>query len=417
MLLTKSSAISIGKADAGVPVYVNPVLEPNTMANATLGMNMTVGPDEVKIAQKNLAQGVPVLVPSSTAKNEMESASLELPNMRVGGNPVSAAQKQGVPVHVNPSLMTDTMHDAKLDMKIVVGPDEVELKKKQMQQLVQQVSNHSKYSEMKETDLEQIVKKQILAGVTKQGSGEEAKKTLDEMKAVEDALGKRILDRLNGYGWVYGTPLYPYLPYGTPAYYDVAGLINSIYSYQDLINRYEVANAIAGQAASGIYDALKNALTPPADAKANATAPAKAKLLQLEDNIMLQVNGVPVYVNPESMIISNTQASTPLGLNIVMGPDDVSFKKTHKKQAMSLEDNVVLQVNGVPVLVNPETMIVGNTQAATNLGLVNMEIGPDEVSVVQKKSVPTKDIDDKEMKDSISGFNNKLAELKKRFKF
>jgi len=26
--------------------------------------------------------------------------------------------------------MTNTMHDAKLDMKIVVGPDEVELKKK-----------------------------------------------------------------------------------------------------------------------------------------------------------------------------------------------------------------------------------------------------------------------------------------------
>jgi hypothetical protein len=29
--------------------------------------------------------------------------------------------------------MTDTMHDAVLDMKIVVGPDEVALKKKQMQ--------------------------------------------------------------------------------------------------------------------------------------------------------------------------------------------------------------------------------------------------------------------------------------------
>jgi hypothetical protein len=67
----------------------------------------------------------PVKIP-----NEMAAADMELPNMKVGGNTVSAAQKQGVPVLVNPVLMTDTMHDAKLDMKIVVGPDEIELKKK-----------------------------------------------------------------------------------------------------------------------------------------------------------------------------------------------------------------------------------------------------------------------------------------------
>ena len=36
---------------------------------------------------------------------------------------------QGVPVHVNPVLMKDTMGDAKLDMHILVGPDEVELQK------------------------------------------------------------------------------------------------------------------------------------------------------------------------------------------------------------------------------------------------------------------------------------------------
>ena len=66
--------------------------------------------------------------------------------------------------------------------------------------------------------------------------------------------------------------------------------------------------------------------------------------------------------------------------------------------------------------VNPESMIIAsNTEAASNLGLANMEIGPDEVSVVQKKA--NKDIDDKEMKDSISQFNSKLVELKKRFKF
>jgi hypothetical protein len=64
-------------------------------------------------------------------KNEMHDADMELKDMKVGGNTVSAVQISGVPVHVNPVLMTDTMHDAKLDMKIVVGPDEIELKKKQ----------------------------------------------------------------------------------------------------------------------------------------------------------------------------------------------------------------------------------------------------------------------------------------------
>ena len=136
-----------------------------------------------------------------------------------------------------------------------------------------------------------------------------------------------------------------------------------------MINKYETANAIAGYAAPGVYDALKGVLAPPpADDKAAApAAPAKASLLQFDD--------------------------------------------------FTFDDTVVLQVFGVPVYVNPEIMQLSNTEAATNLNLNGMEIGPDDISVVQKKSSKSKDIDDKEMKDSISGFNLKLAELKKRFKF
>ena len=94
LLFAKSSALSMRRAETGVPVTVNPTLMNNTMGDVPLGLNMTVGPDSVQVLrQHNLAQGVPV--------------------------------------HVVPTLMTDTMHDAKLDMKIVVGPDEVELKKKQ----------------------------------------------------------------------------------------------------------------------------------------------------------------------------------------------------------------------------------------------------------------------------------------------
>ena len=41
------------------------------------------------------------------------------------------------------------------------------------------------------------------------------------------------------------------------------------------------------------------------------------------------------------------------------------------------------QTNGIPVLVNPESIIVPNTEAATPLSLTNMIIGPDEVSALQ----------------------------------
>ena len=103
-MINDVSALTLEKTDAGVPVYVNPVLMNNTMGDANLGMNMTVGPDQVQVLRQHTLA-------------------------------------QGVPVHVNPTLMSDGMIGAdgtpvKLDMKIVVGPDEVELKKKQMQQLV-----------------------------------------------------------------------------------------------------------------------------------------------------------------------------------------------------------------------------------------------------------------------------------------
>jgi hypothetical protein len=49
MLMQESSAISLVKAGDGVPVVVNPVLIPNEMGNATLGLNMTVGGDPVQV--------------------------------------------------------------------------------------------------------------------------------------------------------------------------------------------------------------------------------------------------------------------------------------------------------------------------------------------------------------------------------
>merc|ERR1719263_939369 len=79
------------------------------------------------------------------------------------------------------------------------------------------------------------------------------------------------------------------------------------------------------------------------------------EFVQLEDNIeddtiTLQVNGVPVTVNPESMMFKdsdNQMAATALGFPIRMGPDDL---KLHQKSKPN--DSVVLQVNGSPVEIN-----------------------------------------------------------------
>jgi len=144
---------------------------------------------------------------------------------------------------------------------------------------------------------------------------------------------------------------------------------------------------------------------PPA---ANATA--KAKVLA-----QVKATGVPVFVNPESMIKADTQAQTDLGLHIEMGPDEVSFsQKDKKKKEVDISQQVALQLNGTPVLINPESMIKADTEAQTDLGL-HIEMGPDEVSFSQKKA--TKNIDDKDMKGSLDQFNTKLAELHKKFKF
>jgi len=44
---------------------------------------------------------------------------------------------------------------------------------------------------------------------------------------------------------------------------------------------------------------------------------------------------------------------------------------------------VALAQKDVPVLVHPESMLRANTEAATSLGLADMEVGPDEVTIVQ----------------------------------
>jgi len=100
----------------GVPVFVNPVVAKDTMGDASLDMKILVGPDEVALPKKKAAQ--------------------------MGSNQVLGQQdKTGVPVHVNPTLMKDTMGEADLGMNMRVGPDEVHVDKKAKKVNLAQIGN------------------------------------------------------------------------------------------------------------------------------------------------------------------------------------------------------------------------------------------------------------------------------------
>merc|ERR1712222_49882 len=84
---------------------------------ALMDNNVTIG------HLKNLVIDKPAPITVKLAQIEKDDKMKNLDNKQ--------SLAQGVPVHVNPVIMKDTMGDAKLEMHILVGPDEIELKKKQ----------------------------------------------------------------------------------------------------------------------------------------------------------------------------------------------------------------------------------------------------------------------------------------------
>lgn len=114
----------------------------------------------------------------------------------------------------------------------------------------------------------------------------------------------------------------------------------------------------------------------------------------MDDTTVLQVNGVPVLVHPESMLLPDVTQSGSGSMQIFptgtleIGADDVSVVQTKIENP---EDNIVLQVNGVPVLVHPESMLLPDvTQSGTGSMQIfptgSLTIGADDVSVVQTKN-------------------------------
>jgi len=71
---------------------------------------------------------------------------------------------------------------------------------------------------------------------------------------------------------------------------------------------------------------------------------------------------------------------------LTIGADEISVAQTN---ADLPKDAVVLQVNGVPITVNPESMLLPNEMASTRVFAAGtLTLGSDEVSVAQKSSAP-----------------------------
>merc|ERR1719331_2449759 len=88
-------------------------------------------PITVALAQKSDADGLFKLMDANVTRGNLKNLVTDKPA------PITVALAEvgssGVPVHVNPVVMKDTMADVKLGMEILVGPDELELRKKKQQ--------------------------------------------------------------------------------------------------------------------------------------------------------------------------------------------------------------------------------------------------------------------------------------------
>ena len=176
------------------------------------------------------------------------------------------------------------------------------------------------------------------------------------MKAIEKALTDRIIQRLGGGGY--------YWPYA-PA---ITREIQAIQSYHDLIKGYEILR--------GLY-------SPPTNADV-------AKILGLKLNpgnfsndtkstslIQLEEQGVPVLVKPTLLRNEVVDADLSQRNYVIDGVNGFDFVQTNDE----MDDTVTLQVNGVPVTVNPVLMRPTGMETAKFGNKIRINL--DDVTYVQ----------------------------------
>ena len=265
-----------------------------------------------------------------------------------------------------------------------------------------------------------------------------------EMKAVEAALAHRIIGRISGTAAGYGYGYIPTYPLAYPLHPEVGKAVAAVNALHNSIIAYEYANTIAGLVAPSV-DAVTKVLESITDTSGmkkdskstTSSTPAASSNLQLDAEgvpvlvnpvllqnevadvdlgmrnwvlegvngyDLLQLNGVPVLVNPESEILTNEVADARLnpcenvnGVSRIclVGPDDIAILQT--EDSVKPNEAVTLQVHGVPVLVNPESELSTDEMGDARLNPcldVNgkprkCEVGPDEITIAQlEKHLP-----------------------------
>ena len=99
----------------------------------------------------------------------------------------------------------------------------------------------------------------------------------------------------------------------------------------------------------------------------------------------MQTEGEPVLVHPESMLLPDVNQSGSKSMTIfelgtlTVGPDEIYAVQTGQSAP---EESVVLQVHGVPVEVNPESILLPNEMASSRIIAGHtLSMGADEITV------------------------------------
>ena len=95
-------------------------------------------PITVGLAQKSDADGLFKLMDANVTRGNLKNLVTDKPAPITVALAQKKAGEAGVPVLVNPTLLSDTMGDAKLGMKILVGPDDIVLQKKKAAEAAKQ---------------------------------------------------------------------------------------------------------------------------------------------------------------------------------------------------------------------------------------------------------------------------------------
>jgi NAD(P)H-hydrate repair Nnr-like enzyme with NAD(P)H-hydrate epimerase domain len=258
-------------------------------------------------------------------------------------------------------------------------------------------------------DLFTMVQQKSKEQIKKKDDVTEAVAADAEAKAIEKIVSQRVWDRLTWDG-------YPGYPYYYPGYYhypgDVAAKVAAITAYHDVINRAAAINAVAGMVAPSADMALKileGATNPTATPPPDAQKPKDKAALQLNaegvpvlieptlmknemsdvdlmqrdyildgingiDFVQTKTEGVPVLIEPTLMKNEMTEADLMQRDYIVDGINGIGFLQLNRELQRPIEDQITLQVKGVPITVNPESIMRDNNMAHAHLGL-DLQVG------------------------------------------